>query len=134
MRRQPRIGGRRARHFGVKIYIKHPVFVIADFDDFVVAQSVGMAVCRDAPYVERVKLAIAIDGDKDGSETAALGAKDLDDAPLQEGGLAIRLDGEGLLVVQRHRHGGFGVVRRRGVCCGEHPVRRLGSPTERGKR
>ena len=119
------IGGGRVGYLGVQIDVEHAVLVIADLGDLVVAQGVGVAIGRDAPHMERAQLAVAIDGNEDGGEVAALWAKDFDDAAFQQRGFAVRLDGEGLFVVERHRHGGFGIIRRGGMRGGEHPVRRL---------
>ena len=95
---------------------------------------VGMAVGGDAPDVERAQLAVAINGNDDDGEVAALRAKDLDDTALQQRGFAVRLDGEGLFVIEHHCHGGLGVVRRGGMCGGEHPVGRLGRAGQRRQR
>ena len=110
----------------MEIDIEHAVFVIADLGNLVVAQGVGMAIGCDAPDVERAQFAIAIDGNHDGGEAAALRTKDLDDTALQERGFAVRLDGEGLFVIEHDRHGGLGIIGRGGMCGGEYPVGRLG--------
>ena len=122
------------RGLGVKVDVEHAVLVIADLGDLAVAQGIGMAVGSDAPDVERAELAVAIDGYEDVREVAALWAKDLDDTALQEGGLAVGRDGESLLVIEYHRHGGLGIVGRGSMCGGEHPVGRLGRAGQRRQR
>jgi hypothetical protein len=118
----------------VEVDVEHAVLVIADLGDLVVAQGIGMAIGSDAPYVKRAELAVAINGYEDICEVAALWAKDLDDTALQKDGLAVRLDGESLLVIEYHRHSGLGIVRRGGMCGGEHPVGRLGRAGQRRQR
>ncbi len=120
-----RVCGWRTGDLRVKVHIQHAVLVIAYLDDLFVGERVGMAIRGDAPDVQRVQLAVTIDGDHDGGETAALGSKDLDDAAFQQDGFAVGLDGEGLFVIEHDCFGGFGVIRSGGVRRGEHPVGRL---------
>jgi hypothetical protein len=81
-----------------------------------------------------MEFAVAIDGYEDICEVAALWAKDLDDTALQKGGLTVGLDGESLLVIEYHRHGGLGIVGGGSMCGGEHPVGRLGRAGQRRQR
>ena len=125
-----RIGGWCVRDLRVKVDVEHPVLVVANFGDFVVAQRIRVTIGADAPDMERAQFAIVVDGHDDSGEAAALRAQDLDDTALQQRGFAVGLDGEGLLVIENHRDGGLGILGCGGVRGSEHPLGRLGVPAQ----